>query len=180
MACVRWSSGSRTTRAPPPSNTNWHAGMTFGSALEFSLLPLKKRNFEGGTMREAGQRVRQAWLGGIAGGEHNSRPRVHARTANTGRNQRFALIACSPRSRPRHAIIAEWNARLPSVARQGQSCLLTVYAGVVGQGPSVWQGSNAPWRNLARPSDNRAGGPISRGIRLVTNCIEFADAASTT
>ena len=42
MACVRWSSESRTTRAPPPSNPNWHAGMTFGSAIEFSLFPLKR------------------------------------------------------------------------------------------------------------------------------------------
>lgn len=140
--------------------------MTFGSALAFFA------------MGEAGQRIRQAWLGGMAGAEHDSRPRER-RLQPTLRVRRPVRREAS-RAMARLPTIAEWNARLPSVARQDQSCPLTVYAGVVGQGPSVWQDSNAPWRNPARPSDNRAAGPISRGIRPVTNCIESEDAASMT
>ena len=181
MACVRWSSGSRTTRAPPPSNANWHAAVTFGSALEFSLFPLKRT----GILREAPwaklvkRSANMAWW--------NGRRRAQFAAQREGSNRERRLQPTIRFRRPgvgramaKLPMIAEWNARLPRVARQGQSCPLTVYAGVVGQGPSVWQGSNAPWRNPARPSDNRAGGPISRGIRLVTNCIESADAASTT
>jgi hypothetical protein len=184
MACVRWSSGSRTTRAPPPSNTNWQAGMTFGSALYFSRFPPERT----GVLREAPWvklakgSAKHGLLERPADGAIRD-PTVNARTANGSRNQRLAFVACSPgagRAMTKLPMIAERNTRLPPVARQGQSCPLTVYAGVVGQGPFVWQDSNAPWRNPARPSDNRAGGPISRGIRPVTNCIESADAASTT
>lgn len=172
MACVRWSSESRTTRALPPSNTNCYAEMTFGSALEFSHSALKRN----GDLRKAPQ-VKLA-KGSAKRGLHGRRTARSATPRNASRNQRFAFVACSPRSRPRHGKASHDRARLPRVA--SQPCPLTVYAGVVGQGPSVWQGSNAPWRNPARPSDNRAGGPISRGIRPVTNCIESADAASTT
>lgn len=64
------------------------------------------------------------------------------------------------------------------VPPRGKPHLATVYGGVVGQAPFVWQGSNAPWHNPALPSDNRAGVPISHGIRLATYCIECANAAS--
>jgi hypothetical protein len=184
MACVQWSSESRTTRAPPPSRTNCHEEMTFGSALEFSHFPLKKRRFEKVTMGEAGQPLRQAQLGRMADAGRDPRSTANARTANAGRNQRFAFVACTPgagRAMAKPPMIAEWNARLPPAARQGRSGPLTVvYAGVAGQGPSVSQGSNAPWHNPARPSDNLVQAPISHGIRPETNCIESADAASTT
>jgi hypothetical protein len=75
------------TRAPPPSNTSCHAGMTFGSALEFSHSPWKRR-FEKCTMGEAGQRLRQARLAGMAGGRRDPRP--------TKRQPQIAFIACSP------------------------------------------------------------------------------------
>jgi hypothetical protein len=184
MACVRWSSGSRTTRAPPPSSANWHAAMTFGSALEFSLFPLKRT----GILREApwAKLVKGSAKHSLVEWPAESTIRGPGRTleprtpATTNDSRSSPVRPGAGRAMAKLPMIAEWNARLPRVARQGQSCPLTVYAGVVGQGPSVWQGSNAPWRNPARPSDNRAGGPISRGIRLVTNCIEFADAASTT
>jgi len=173
MACVRWSSESRTTRAPP-SNTNCHAGMTFGSALEFSHSPLKRN----GDLRKA-PRVKLA-KGSAKHGLHGRRT---ARSATNGtpaatNDSRSSLVRSGAgRAMAKPPMIAHAP---PRVASQGQSCPLTVYAGVAGQGPFVWQDSNAPWRNPARPSDNRAGGPISRGIRPVTNCIESADAASTT
>jgi hypothetical protein len=170
-------------RAPPPSRTNCHEEMTFGSAQEFSHFPLKKRRFEKVTTGEAGQPLRQARLGRMADAGRDPRPTANTRTANAGRNQRFAFVAYTPRSSPLHgkaSLIAKWNARHPPVARQGRPCPLTVYAGVVGQGPSVWRGSNGPWHNPERPSDNRVQAPISRGIRPETNCIESADAASTT
>ena len=114
-------------------------------------------------MGEAGRRVRQAWLGGMAGGGRDPRPTVNARTSErrlkpTIRIRRQFAPELG-RVMARLPMIAEWNAPLPPVARQGQSCPLTVYADVVGQGPFAWQGSNAPWRNPARPSDNRAASP---------------------